>query len=164
MDRKERMEALYEEAKAHLMGVVRRFATPADRDDILGEAHLLFVKAFDTYKADKGPFSHWLVFTVRNGLMESLRTRLRRAELLPRDHVDPDRLARAAAPTFDVQDFLEGLGDDALDAVTLAGSLWADGMTARQARQAVVRAMKVMGWDESRVEAAFAEVRLSLEG
>jgi len=142
--------------------------TGMDYDDCIGEAHLAFLRAYETFHPDGGrTFSAWVYKLVSNRLIEvGHKHKRRRMRSLPAD-------ARAAS-RFSIGKLMGEVSRDArllLECIlTPPADVVVDCLTksktglgqARVLREVVREYLTAIGWDDGRVERAFNEVREAL--
>lgn len=144
-----------------------------DFDDLLGVAHLSFLRVCETHDESKGAsFSTWLRRVLWNDMLEHQRRECKRREKCSSDDtelevVDP----RSVSTRFDLAGFLELLSVDAQTIINLIldppktvlhDSCKGKGRTeppAPQLRKAVKEYLAGTGWSAKRVSSGFSEIR-----
>ena len=134
-----------------------------EQEELFGEASYLFMIAYREFDPKREvPFSRWLSYKVRNGLLRVAEMVLRRKGLLRRKDSELDEMEDHRSG-FDFDQFLESLSEDAVETVVV--TLEEDEASYFHRRQAVIRRLKrELEWTRERVDAAFEEVRKQLEG
>lgn len=133
-------------------------AKGGDLDDLMSEAHGLYMDALDDYDHERGNFDSWVCYKVHKGLLEGWRKRCVRRRALPRCVVDFESMEETPDPWRD-------LSDDARAVVeaVLTGKVDAPKSSSRYVwRQALLDVMVEAGWTVGQVARAFAEVREAL--
>lgn len=160
----------FEKAMKVTRSMVRSFVSHyrIDPDDAWSEALMGFVKAMNTFDADRMQFTSWVGEKVKRALMSLLRRKVleaRRREPLSFDPVQPDR------PAFDAEYFLSTLSDDAK---TLVLAVFRPPLDVRVTmaemgqestvnfRTALRMFLADTGWSAQRVDKTFNEVRSKL--
>lgn len=156
--------ATFEDCREVIKGMTGRFASKVggELDDLVGEASVAFMQAYDSYDPSKGPFEPWLRLNIRRVLTDAAAKISYRAALLSRSSVALERIPQKER--FSLARFLEGLTLDGAQAVGAAIDAHMGGAVGNGLKAAVRRTLLEAGWEMGRVEAAFLEVGLALEG
>jgi len=142
-----------------------------DVEDLVAQANLIFIDAFDTYDSNKSKLTTWLTFKIRKGLFRYMKKEvLRRRNGIAID----DRLVESI-PTrkrdISVMDFLDELNSDAIVVLQMFLETPRDilvDMLNRHGRIDGVRAhlkmrlgnrLRQMGWGTSRIKRAFEIIK-----
>lgn len=144
-------------------------------DELLGEAHELFIKGHTQFTAGVTPTGRVLKDTyatqirrwVWYGMFDSMRLRLERNRIAPMYPMTEAVDAPAPKPSdFNVEDFMFELSEDGEEVarlvlyppVVITTEAEGKGGTPRNYRSTVRAYLKLMGWDTDRINAAFAEI------
>lgn len=153
----------------------RRFG--GDFDDLLGEAHVAFMKGHNQYMGGTTPtgqpIAHSYATEIRRWvwyeLFDAMRTRVARNARTPIVSLGEHDPAGPAA-AWDAADWAAELGQDARYAVGLvldppeevAATAAAKGGAPRNYRSTVRAYLRAEGWPPARINDAFEEIRLAL--
>lgn len=169
------IDLAYEDVKDMLAGLVSMFKARYggwEFDDMMGEAGLAFMKAFQTYERGHGAeFLTWVRYRTWHALLKAMDHRMRECR---RERQEVERLERRNRRDFNFSDFLEGLSEDAQELVKLAvlppldlklslirrGNR--DNPTARSLRSALREILKDRGWPPRYVDKVFEEIQDAL--
>jgi hypothetical protein len=159
----------YEDMEMLIFDTVHKFIhqNGGDFDDLIGQASLSFMYAWQTRDRSKAKFTTWLRWVVWHDLLTLVRNRARHAGKVVFTDLDPE--AFAAPREFDKVEFLDSLGDDAwfvakcvLDTPReLRWLMEREPLMIRVALREYLRALK---WEAQRIRQAFTEIRQMLAG
>jgi hypothetical protein len=140
-----------------------------DLDDLIGQAHLIFIDAFDKYDESQGTeLTTWLAFKIKTGLLNYQRLSYEPTH----DTIDIVFTETYPAPdkSFSVTEFFDEMGSDACVVLQLFFSTPRDVLVAirnRHTRTTLVSGdlkrrlrnrLRQMGWTARRTRAAFEEI------
>lgn len=142
-----------------------------DIDDLMAQANLIFVDAFDTYDPGRSKLTTWLTFKIRKGLLRYMinenRQELRRVQI---DDVFIETHP-ASNKDFSVMEMLDEMEQDAhivlqlfletprdIMVSILNGNRRTDHAQAHMRRRLKNR-LRQMGWTMRRIKEAFEEIR-----
>lgn len=87
-------------------------------DDLRADANSLFVEAYDSFDDNKGDFFTWVKYFVWIRLLYARRLQLRETKRY--EDYDPDFVGRNDPNYFNLDEFLDGLSEDAAYVVRMA--------------------------------------------
>lgn len=159
-------EEVWNKVKGVVHSTVRAFQRRygGEYEELLSEAHVHFMKAYDTYNPNPSQntgdyhIGGWVKYIVWNRLKDSLGTQLHRDWVLPR--VENDFSGIAERNTFNLNQFLTEISQEAADVVKFAltnpyGSPY-------NKQLAVMRLLRDVGWAGQQILKAFNEIREAL--
>ncbi len=87
------LQETYKEMELLVYDTVHKFRRRygGDFEELNSEANLIFMKACSTYNPEKGQFSTWLVFLLRNGLIDNLKKRIKDSQHVTYGDIDEHR-------------------------------------------------------------------------
>jgi hypothetical protein len=161
-------EHTYEEMERLIHKLVweatRRYGLP--RDDVLEAAHWGFVQAYHSFTPGLGyAFDTWMGFKIDKRIKDLLRQRATARKFEP---VDPELIPQKEVKKFDVEDWLEKLGEDArltaglvlsppMDVLATLAQIGTQ--TPADWRLAVREFLRDVGWNHDRMMKAFTEIK-----
>lgn len=163
----------FEEVKRLVYHTVHQFKKShgGDLQQLISEAHECYMNAFHDYIPELGPFPSYVRMRVWCGLIDIARSKAIRDRILKR-HSDKVLAYQSAAhrSSFDISDFLQGLGEDAREVVQL---VLAEVQTLQVenedgsvlglfSRAAIRQRLKDLGWHWQDVSNAFKEIQEAL--
>jgi DNA-directed RNA polymerase specialized sigma24 family protein len=133
-----------------------------DVDDLIGDACVAFMQAYNSYDPSKGDFDKWLRLNMRRTFIDAAAKIAYRAHLLRR--VGAQVLEEVAnRREWSLTRFLDELSLDGLEAVEAAFEAHVDGLTGVALKAHVRHRLVDLEWDGERIKKAFDEVRTALE-
>jgi len=113
--RKNVLEETYEDVQKLIFGVVWKFWSLYGGciDDLIGQANLIFIDAFDRYDSSKGvKITTWIAYKINKGLFDYMR---KGNGYEPHTQIDGEFVEMFAAPNknFSVMELLDKMGQDA---------------------------------------------------
>jgi len=168
------IEVSYQNVKSLVSAVAMRFLQKykGDPQEILAEARLHFMRAYHSYEETGSEFTTWVQFKIWHGLLDTKRQQAINASRLKRVVKELTRLENPVK--FDLDRFLFALSPDAAMAVRLAlrptsAMKWSIRMKSRKnnnptqsLRTRLKAELRRRGWEQTRIDSAFKEVRDSL--
>lgn len=163
------IEETFAEMEQKIVAWVRRFERTKGGQftELLSIAYDAFMHASRTYRPEKGPYEHWLKFTVWTEMLEVLRKDMGRNNRLPRRALD---FANYAAKShFDSEVFVNELTSDAAIVARLAlespAELGHAGRSPNPVRRrgAIEAFLARLGWAAERISDSFTEIREALQ-
>lgn len=163
----------FEDTQVALLNAVRRFQRRygGDMDELIAQANLLFLQAYERYDPARGSFTAYVGFYVYRQLIEGIRkTLMRRARCRPVD-IDPDSLTTANDPTRLV-DLMASLSPDAATIVQLILKTPPDLLlilreqrynTTSAVKSCVREMLADAGWVSDRITNGFTEIESALQ-
>lgn len=158
-----------------VQGVIRRVVQSfhkrygGDLDDLYGQCHLIFMRAYLTYDRQHGDFKKWLSFLSFKILFERMRYTTRRNARLRPQRWNGFIEGTCGVTYAPLADLLDDLSEDAQFVAWLAISSPPDVRlalycrpsqdAASSVRAALREVLKDMGWYNQRVTDAFNEIR-----
>ena len=140
-----------------------------DAEEYRSAADEWWMKAFERYDpALRDSFEAWVRTKAAMGMMEHHRREYVRNNLRPRKHRDLTNHPTAVPPEFDLDEFLEGLSEDAKMVVLLVLDTPIDvrlnlaqrgGDEPKNYRAALREFLGDLGWSFARVMASFREIK-----
>lgn len=154
----------FEESRVLIRRVVAAFKRRkgGDYEEMEGEAHVAFMKAYETHDPGKGPFDRWLAYRIRRHLIDKAAKIVYRQYIGRQVGLDVYRVK--GRREWRLEGLLDSLTLDGLEAIQAAFEAHVEGLTGGALKASVKRRLAEMDWDASRISAAFAEVREALEG
>ncbi len=141
-----------------------------DFDEVLSSANVYFLRAYETFNAEKGGFVTWVHTVVSNGLMTDFRRRLAecRAETRRRELVRVPSEAKNEK-AFSLSEFLGSLTEDGKLVVSLLVDYPMDLASLvglKKTRGPIKAGLKVLlrekGWDNARIRECFDEISFAV--
>ncbi len=167
------IDQTYPKVERMVQQIVWRFRANhgGEFDELMAEASLHFVRAYEEYEEGHGatPLT-WVRFKVTKGLLETARQMSKREALLPRTELDWD--CQPQPSRFDIERFLADLSEDAQTTVRLIIEPPPDVIfNAHQSygpnnpqslRAAVEEFLADIGWGVERITESFSEIAEAL--
>lgn len=150
-----------------------------DFDELLSEANLAFMRAYKAYDLTRGEFTTLLVTSIRHGMMNVLRSRMkansRKTVSLDAVGCNDTALAEQLAdemepPKFDLESFAKGLTKDAKTVIEIlldtptdleSAFFWAGGEE-RHWKSSIRQYLQSLGWTAVRVKESFLELKVAM--
>lgn len=158
-----------EKLKALLRNIKKKYDRPGfDLEELESESLVQFVRAYDTYKPDKGSFESWMWFRVGKCLLEKIRSAAYRHNRLPRSYPELETIPE---DRLDINQILNEVSQDAALVMGLVLSpppditmgLWQRGKsTPNNWRAAIHEFLQDLGWAQSRIHESFQEIQEAL--
>lgn len=149
----------YNDAEELIHNIARAFQRKygGSLDDLIGEANLHFLAAYDSYDMDMGKgFDSWVRYVVWNRLLETARQNAKRRKILG-ERVDLSLVYREPSD-FNLELFMDDLSEDATTVVRILFD------TENQTDSQLRRYLNSMGWGISRIFQSFNEIARVLRG
>lgn len=131
-------------------------------DELVGEAGICFMKAYNSYDYSKAKFSTWVHIKVWRHLQEIQRVQLRRESRVTFEELDENR---HVSRMFNLSDFLDQLSEDArLVCSVVFDTPWQTQPEPKQIRELLrlYFGQPAVGWPMARISDTFAEIRAVL--
>lgn len=137
-------------------------------------ANELYVDAYDSYRAERGPFPQWVRFYIYKNLTERLRNNLRRQNQVSIGRLtDEMEAVITSRPEFQLAPLLERLSWDGRIVVLLVFEVpislrcalleqEQEEETPKQIRQALRECLRDFGWTPQRIARSFREIKKAL--
>lgn len=163
-------QSLYESIHPMLLSLCRKYAgRTGDADDLMGECHMAFMRAVESYEEGHGrEFGSWVYLLAENRIKKYLtRRKAKQMERLPMGLAKPNkRCLRQVCLDLEGGDGLKALlaaRDTPPDVVITAMSNSFQGLNdPRSLRKAVRSYLRGLGWRRSRIDRAFTKVMEAL--
>lgn len=156
---------MQQEQLDNLIQISRRYSEVKKQSEgeYLGLAYLIYLKARDKYKEDRGDFRKWITFRVNRGLRNKKHPYDRYRKKYIRGDLLPDR------KRFELSRYLMQLSQDAQFVVLLSINpplevMLLKGRMKRHAKKAIKEFLRLLHWSYARIYRAFDEIKDSLQG
>ena len=169
------MTTTYEDTRLLLYDICHKFRRRygGNFDDLMSEANLHFMAAYETYDPTKGSkFTTWARFRIWICMLETVRSKMRRAKNPNRPQQEyRDLNTLAAQAKFDIESFVSDLSEDASRVVGLVMDSPQDilysirslgGHSPSNIKKALLEYLKDLGWSVSRIKESFLEIKQAL--
>lgn len=155
----------YEDLKPMLCGIVHKFRAKypwmGTFDELLAEANYQFMEAYKRFDRDIGELSTWVHFRVSHCLLEKVRSDTRKAANRPK-RVDVVFDELPTTPSFDLDEFVSSLSDDACTVVKIAVNM-SPHIRVPRLKLSLARNLKELGWSVTRMFLSFREIEEALK-
>ena len=170
--RKEILSETYKDMAKLIFNIAWRFQLRhgGDIDDLISEANLLFINAFDEHDESRSQLSTWLTRYIGSGLWDYIKNERKRVHLSIEDKDSPQ-----VFNPFSIMELLDEMGKDALIIVqlfletptevilkALEGGKQMKHMRGYMRRRLRNR-LRQMGWTVHRITKGFDEVRAAIQ-
>ncbi len=163
----------YQDVKEVIQQAVFYFARKygGDYEELLGEANLLFVEAYQRHKEDKANFKVWVKYFITKQLLERLRTKLYKKARCKQVFKDLANI-KAPQPDFNLSDFIDELPADAAEVVKLIFYSPPDidlsvqqrgGYTPHRFKLALMEYLSDLGWGVEQILSVFTSIKEALK-
>lgn len=171
--RREILAETYEDVKLLIFGAVWKFCGGygGNVDDLISQANLIFIDAFDSYDPSKGAkFTTWLTWKIKKGLLDYMR---KERVYVTDIHISNEFIEEYPAldRSFSVMELLDEMGQDAYIVLQLFFETPRDVMAnivnnynradhAQTAmRNRLQNRLRQMGWTMRRTKKAFEQLK-----
>lgn len=168
---KDALAETYEDVKRMIYKLVHRFSARycMSFEDLIGEAHCSYIKAFETYKPETGTLiSTWVYYRIWHDLTNYVKkeNRYRGYEEIN------EEIAGFAPPVSELNDILEGLSEEARTIVRLTLDVPQDlqtlyklnkARTPTKIRDCISEHLQDLGWAITQIETAYNEISQALK-
>jgi DNA-directed RNA polymerase specialized sigma24 family protein len=128
-----------------------------DFDEMVSEAHELFMDAYNTFDYKKSPFKNWIVLIIERGLIDTRKKQVKRAGILGH-RVDESLVGCDDSQNFNLTLFMSELTEDGQIVVRLL--LEANKNSIPRLR----KSLTLLGWSAERILESFDNVTKVLNG
>lgn len=142
-----------------------------DVDDLIAQANLIFIDAFDTYDSSRSKLTTWLTFKIRKGLFEYMRNG--NGHRLMHARIDDEFIKKQPAPNgdFSVIELVDEMEQDARIVLQLFLETPREVMVnilnsnrridhaQAHMRKRLRNRLRQMGWTVRRIRKAFEEIK-----
>lgn len=165
------LQETYEEMELLIYDIVHKFQRRygGDFEELKSEGHVIFMKACNTYDPAKGQFSTWLVFLLKNGMIDNLKKRIKNSQHVIYGNTDEHKQGGTGQDHFlvNLKDRLQEESKDILKLILdmpkdLEAMVLERGGKPRNLRSSLRDYLVSCGWTIKQVNASFLDIKQAL--
>lgn len=173
--RKEILTETYEDMRILIFDIVREFQRryDGDIDDLMAQANLLYIYAYDKYDETKAKLSTWLTCRINYGLLTYIKAEYKQTHLsINNEHT---KIESETPNQFSIMELLDEMEQDALTILQLfletpkdiIQNIIDEGKQMNHIqgymRKRIRNRMRQMGWTIRRITESFEEIKNALQ-